>query len=150
MYYLVLLVLVVYYVRQNREGFESAEQCTVYAFVADWCPHCENATPAINNLQNNAPNNVNVEVVNEKDNNSRELMKKYGVKGFPTILLIKADGEVVEFEQRVTEENLNVFVANNANNVVTTLVTVPTMLSTTTVPLTVLTTMPTVLTTTTA
>ena len=110
----VLLVLVAYYVRQNREGFESAEQCTVYAFVADWCPHCKNAKPAINNLKNNAPNNVNVEVVNEKDNNSRELMQKYGIKGFPTIILIKADGTVVEFEQRPTEENLNVFVANNA------------------------------------
>ena len=112
---IVLLVLVVYYVRQNTEGFTSAEQCTIYAFVADWCPHCKNAKPAIENLKNNSPNNVNVEVVNEADNNSRDLIKKYGVRGFPTILLIKADGTVVEFEQRVTESNLNNFVANNAN-----------------------------------
>ena len=112
----VLLVLVVYYVRQNREGFQSASQCTVYAFVADWCPHCQNAKPAIENLQNNSPNNVNVEVVNESDDNSRELMEKYAVRGFPTIILIKEDGTVVEFEQRVTEENLNNFVNDNANN----------------------------------
>lgn len=112
----VLLVLVVYYVRQNREGFQSAPKCTVYAFVADWCPHCQNAKPAITNLQNNTPNNVNVEVVNESDNNSRDLMEKYAVRGFPTILLVKEDGTVVEFEQRVTEENLNNFVNNNATN----------------------------------
>lgn len=112
----VLLVLVVYYVRQNSEGFQSNEKCVVYAFVADWCPHCQRAKPALDNLKNNAPNNVNVEVVNEKDSNARDLMKKYKVRGFPTILLIKADGTVVEFEQRVTNENLNNFVANNANS----------------------------------
>lgn len=110
----VLLVLVVYYVRQNREGFQSEKKCVVYAFVADWCPHCKRAAPAIDNLKNNAPNNVNVEVVNEKDDNARDLMKQYGVRGFPTVLLVKEDGTVVELEQRVTEENLNNFVANNA------------------------------------
>ena len=103
----VLLILVVYYVRQNSEGFQSEPHCVVYAFVADWCPHCKNAKPAIENLKNNAPANVNVEVVNEKDNNSRELMKKYNVRGFPTILLVGEDGTVIEFEQRVSEENLN-------------------------------------------
>ena len=112
----VLLILVVYYVRQNSEGFQSEPHCVVYAFVADWCPHCKNAKPAIENLKNNAPANVNVEVVNEKDNNSRELMKKYNVRGFPTILLVGEDGTVIEFEQRVSEENLNNFVQNNANN----------------------------------
>jgi thiol-disulfide isomerase/thioredoxin len=110
----VLLVLVVYYVRQNSEGFQSGEKCTVYAFVADWCPHCTKAKPALTNLKNNAPSNVTVNVVNEKDDNARELMTKYGVKGFPTVLLIKSDGTTVEFEQRVTESNLNEFVANNA------------------------------------
>jgi Thiol-disulfide isomerase and thioredoxins len=80
---IILLVLVVYYVRQNSEGFQSGEECTIYAFVADWCPHCKNATPAINNLRENTPNNVNVNVVNEKDDNSRELMNKYSGTWFP-------------------------------------------------------------------
>ena len=111
----VLLVLVVYYVRQNREGFQAESKCTVYAFVADWCPHCQNAKPVIDNVKNNAPKNVDVEVVNEADSNSKDLMAKYSVRGFPTIILIKPDGEVVEFEQRVTEENLNEFLNANAN-----------------------------------
>ena len=110
----VLLCLVIYYVRQNSEGFQN-EHCTVYAFVADWCPNCKTAKPAINNLKNNAPSNVSVEVVNEKDDNSKDLMKKFGVRGFPTIILIKADGTTVEFNQRVNDDNLNLFVANNAN-----------------------------------
>ena len=113
---IVLLVLVVYYVRQNTEGFTSAEQCTIYAFVADWCPHCKNAKPAIENLKNNAPSNVNVEVVKEGEDESKSLMEKYSLRGFPTIILIKEDGTVVEFEQRVTEENLNNFVNDNSNN----------------------------------
>ena len=119
----ILLVLVIYYVKQNNEGFQNnnkksnnAEQCDLYVFVADWCPHCKNAKPAIAELKNNAPANVNVNVVNESDSNSRELMNKYKVRGFPTILLVKADGEVVEFSERVSLENLNKFVANNAGN----------------------------------
>ena len=112
----VLLVLVVYYVRQNNEGFDSnTPKCDVYIFVADWCPHCKSAKPAIEDVKNNAPSNVNVNVVNEKDSNSRELMTKFKVRGFPTILLVKENGEVVEFEQRVSKDNLNNFVANNAN-----------------------------------
>jgi len=118
----VLLVLVIYYVKQNNEGFQNnnkksnnAEQCDLYVFVADWCPHCKNAKPAIAELKNNAPANVNVNVVNETDSNSRELMNKYKVRGFPTILLVKADGEVVEFSERVSADNLNSFVAKNSN-----------------------------------
>lgn len=108
----VLLILVVYYVRQNAEGFSSGDQFTIYAFIADWCPHCKSAKPAIEKLQGNSPNNVNVELVNEKDDSSKELMKKYNVRGFPTIILVTKDG-VVEFEQRVTDENLNSFVKKN-------------------------------------
>lgn len=114
----ILLVLVIYYVKQNNEGFQNnnAEKCDVYIFVADWCPHCKNAKPAIAELKNNAPANVNVNVVNEKDSNSRELMNKYKVRGFPTILLVKADGTVVEFVERVSAENLNNFVNKNSTN----------------------------------
>ena len=118
----ILLILVIYYVKQNNEGFQNnkkannAEKCDVYVFVADWCPHCKNAKPAVEELKNNAPANVNVNVVNEKDNNSRELMNKYKVRGFPTILLVKADGEVVEFNERVSADNLNSFVEKNSNN----------------------------------
>ena len=114
----ILLILVIYYVKQNNEGFQNnnAEKCDVYVFVADWCPHCKNAKPAIAELKNNAPANVNVNVVNESDSNSRELMNKYKVRGFPTILLVKEDGTVVEFVERVSAENLNNFVNKNSNN----------------------------------
>lgn len=115
----ILLVLVIYYVRQNSEGFQdnnnAGAKCDLYVFVADWCPHCQKAAPVVDNVKNNAPANVKVNVVNEKDDNSRELMNKYKVRGFPTILLVKADGEVVEFNEGVTEEKVNSFVANNAN-----------------------------------
>jgi thiol-disulfide isomerase/thioredoxin len=110
---IVLLVLVVYYVRQNSEGFESAEKCTIYIFVADWCPHCKNAASAFDNLKQNAPNNVNVNVVNEADENSRELMSKYNIRGFPTCIKVNEDGSVVEFDKRPTAENLLEFANGN-------------------------------------
>ena len=114
----ILLVLVIYYVRQNSEGFQgnNAPKCDLYVFVADWCPHCQKAQPVVDNLKNNLPNNVNVNVVNESDSNSRSLMNQYKVRGFPTILLVKANGETVEFVERVTEENVTNFVAANNTN----------------------------------
>ena len=114
----ILLVLVVYYVRQNSEGFQgnNAPKCDLYVFVADWCPHCQKAKPVVDNLKNNLPSNVNVNVVNESDSNSRSLMNQYKVRGFPTILLVKENGEVVEFVERVTEDNVVNFVASNNTN----------------------------------
>ena len=113
----ILLVLVVYYVRQNSEGFQgnNAEKCDLYVFVADWCPHCKKAMPVVDTLKNNLPNNVKLNVVNETDTNARSLMNQYKVRGFPTILLVKANGEVVEFAERVTKDNVVNFVAQNNN-----------------------------------
>ena len=114
----ILLVLVIYYVRQNSEGFQgnNSPKCDLYVFVADWCPHCQKAKPVVDNLKNNLPKNVNVNVVNESDSNSRSLMNQYKVRGFPTILLVKENGEVVEFVERVTEDNVVNFVAANNTN----------------------------------
>ena len=112
----ILLVLVIYYVKQNSEGFQdNAKKCELVVFFADWCPHCTNAKPVLETVKNTLPENVKVNIVNEKDTNARELMNKYNVRGFPTILLVKEGGEVVEFSERVNEESLNNFVANNAN-----------------------------------
>jgi thiol-disulfide isomerase/thioredoxin len=104
----VLLVLVVYYVRQNNEGFEASnsKRCNIYIFVADWCPHCKSAKPEIAALNNSPPDNAVVNVVNEKDENSRELMAKYNVKGFPTCVVHPEGEEAVELDKRVTAENI--------------------------------------------
>ena len=107
----VLLVLVVYYVRQNNEGFDAdnSPKCDVYIFVADWCPHCKNAKPAIEEVKNEPPANTVVNVVNEKDENSRELMNKYNIKGFPTVVA-EANGNVEEMNKALNAENINNFV----------------------------------------
>ena len=45
----VLVVLVVYFVMKNREGFnsENSQVVVVYFFFVDWCPHCTKAKPVV-------------------------------------------------------------------------------------------------------
>ena len=60
---------------------------------ADWCPHCKNVIPHINRLTDKYSNNNNViiDMVNGEEESNKNTLKKYNVKGYPTILLLKND-----------------------------------------------------------
>ena len=116
---LILVVLVVYYVRQNNEGF--SERPTVYFFYVDWCPHCTRAKPEVaklkNNLskKNNKVNNTNVKVNLVDAEQNKDLARKHNVNAYPTCVLEKANGETVPFNSNVSVDNLQEFLNNNVN-----------------------------------
>jgi len=60
-------------------------------FYAPWCDPCKMIAPVIEQiaLENNA-----LKVVKVDADNSQELMAKYGIRGIPTLLLIK-NGEQI-------------------------------------------------------
>ena len=112
----VLLVLVVYYVRQNNEGFQAeGEPCKLMFFVAKWCPHCKNAKPVIDQVKKNAPSNVDVVVVDEAEPEAKPLMKEYNIRGFPTVVIVKKNGEIVEYNDAVKYDKLNSFIQAHSN-----------------------------------
>ena len=103
----ILVILVVYYIRQNNEGF--SERSTIYFFYVDWCPHCTTAKPKVKEFQANNPN-VNVKQVNcEKE---KELAKKFNVKAYPTVYLVKGE-EKTELNDGISVNSLNNLVKNN-------------------------------------
>ena len=103
----ILVVLVVYYIRQNNEGF--SERPTVYFFYVDWCPHCKTAKPKVQEFKKNN-SNVNVKEVNcEKE---KELAKKFNVRAYPTVYLVKGE-EKKELEEGISVNSLNNLVKNN-------------------------------------
>lgn len=122
----ILFVIVVYMIVKRvffKEGFQDASTgATVYFFFADWCPHCKKAKPhwesAKSKMDGTSVNGTTV-VFKEVDcsakppsKETQDLMKKYGVEGFPTIVLVK-DGTPKKLEEKPTQESISTFV--NAN-----------------------------------
>ena len=122
----ILFVIVVYMIIKRvffKEGFQDASTgATLMFFSADWCPHCQKAKPeweaAKSKMDGTSVNGTTV-VFKEIDctakpppKETQDLMKKYGVEGFPTIVLVK-DGTTKKLEEKPTQESISTFV--NAN-----------------------------------
>lgn len=76
------------------EGFEIKDTRVVIA-KADWCGHCRKAAPEFNRLKESSPiklangRSAVVEIL-DADQNKAEV-DALGVKGFPTIVVMKGD-----------------------------------------------------------
>ena len=77
--------------------------------LASWCGHCKSlkASGELEKLKKDE--DVPLEV-NEDDDDAN---KKYGVKGFPSILKVKENGEQVPFKGERTAEAMKEFFNNN-------------------------------------
>jgi thiol-disulfide isomerase/thioredoxin len=103
----ILVILVVYYVRQNNEGY--SDRPTVYFFHVDWCPHCKTAKPKVDEFRKN---NTDVNVVDVDCDKEPELAKKFKVKAYPTVYLVKGE-EQTELSDGISVKSLNNLVKNN-------------------------------------
>ena len=59
---------------------------TVLIFFADWCGFCKQAKPTFEKLVNDYPDKV--QLINDKN---KDLLSKYSVKSFPTIMTNTGD-----------------------------------------------------------
>lgn len=110
----------------TQEGLEVADskgtaECMV--FSTTWCPHCQKLKPIWEKIKaDNDGKTVNgytvkmteIDCTNE-DEETKMLMTKYGVEGFPTIKMVKPDGGVVNFDAKPTEESLTLFIQESLN-----------------------------------
>ena len=103
----ILVVLVVYYIRQNSENF--SERPTIYFFYVDWCPHCKTAKPKIKEFKSRN-SNVNVKEVNCEQ--EKDLAKKFNVRAYPTVYLVKGEDKH-ELNEGISVNSLNNLVKNH-------------------------------------
>lgn len=84
----------------GREGFQDKAETKVVIAKADWCGHCRKAAPEFNRLKEASPiqlangRSAVVEIL-DADQNKAEV-EALGVKGFPTIMVMKG-GEKQEY-----------------------------------------------------
>jgi len=70
----------------------SGQGCEIVMVKANWCGFCKKAEPEFRKLAGNYPQ-CNFVVLDEADKETRKVIDKHGVKGFPTIL-VHHDGKV--------------------------------------------------------
>ena len=111
---LVLLAIRYFNSRSGFETFESADTFTLY--YAKWCPHCKTIAPVFKDFSKDGSVNVGGKTVFltmvEADEDA-DKMKGKPVKGFPTFLLEKANGQSVEFDGERNPEGWKSWLTKN-------------------------------------
>lgn len=80
-------------------------------FYADWCRHCMNLMPAIEELAETYADVPEVEVVKiNGDEDGRKMTKKYDLPGFPTLLLFHGEEKPIEYEGLRDAESISNFI----------------------------------------
>jgi thiol-disulfide isomerase/thioredoxin len=97
----------------------------VYFFTADWCPHCRNAKPEIDNFEKEYNDKqihghtikiIRVDCTDSEETSVAEQINKFSVTSFPTVKIADGNGNKFEFDAKITKDNLVGFVESVANN----------------------------------
>jgi len=109
----VLLILYFIYINYLKEGMtdesEFLEGKKLVLFYADWCGHCQTVKPEWEKAAKEAKGNMIKINCGDKEGKSADLMTKYKVDGFPTIIIFE-DGEPKEYKGgRTADDFLSVF-----------------------------------------
>ena len=124
---LVLAVLLAYFFSECKEGMECNPGCTldeikkaeksseksIVLFYADWCGHCKKLEPDWDKTADTVKGRMLKRNVGAKEGEcsakvhaeNEELMQKYNIKGFPTILIFQ-NGEAVPYNGPRTVDDL--------------------------------------------
>lgn len=80
----------------TREDYEKAlasGKPTIVEFSATWCTICLRMAPVVEKMKAKYGDRVNIIILNlDKE---KALVKKYGIRGAPTFVLLNSKGEVV-------------------------------------------------------
>lgn len=101
--HILLLVAIIFIIcKCKSSSFTSVssseeEESIVYIIYAPWCGHCKKSMGEFKK----ASENDNIILVNSEDQSSKEIMNKFDVNGFPTI--VRSDGTKYT-GQRIADE----------------------------------------------
>jgi thiol-disulfide isomerase/thioredoxin len=113
--FIVALLIIFYYFNKyvltnmNVENFENDGKKKVVYFYMNGCPHCDSFSPIWDDFKQNCP----LDTYKIESANAGEMMTKYKISGFPTILLLdENNNKLKELEGDRTLANLNAMISN--------------------------------------
>ena len=95
------------------EELVKTDKLIVLDFWAEWCGHCRNLSPIIEELSNEYSESVNIKKVNVDVN--PDMSQKFGIRNLPTVLFIK-NGEVLDKQVGFVPKNKYVEKINSLLN----------------------------------
>jgi len=97
----IILAYTIYYF--TREKYSESD-CIFRMFYVDWCGYCKQAKPQFEPMLGTAKiNNRPVQIVMVNADEQPQLAQQFGVRGFPTFVLTKSNGESVNYNgERLT------------------------------------------------
>ena len=104
--YLLHLIIYSNYLSSYLENFGNPKEL-VY-FHMNGCGHCKRFTPVWNNFSQKYNGELKLKKLESKE--AGDLLQKYEVKGFPTVLLIDEQGNKKEFKGDRSIQGLESFV----------------------------------------
>ncbi len=127
-YYLYITTLQTYFDNNSNKEYipkktQKNNEATIYYFYTTWCPHCTEATPHIQHLENevkkmNKSQKNNMVIFLRKidcDKSANEkLIKQYKVEGYPTIIL-EHNNKIYNYEAKPNSKHLTEFVKDSLN-----------------------------------
>lgn len=90
-------------VRVNDKNFKEVAvesgKWTLVDFYADWCRHCSNLMPTIEQLAEVYKDEPDIQIVKlNGDEDGKKTTRKYNVPGFPTLLMFHGSDDPIEYE----------------------------------------------------
>lgn len=80
--------------QSNYNMIGGGNKNTMYLFKANWCGHCNGFKPTWKVLQQEMKNKINFVTFDSEKN--KEEIQKFGISGFPTVML-KTDDKIIEY-----------------------------------------------------
>lgn len=88
-----------------------SNKVTLVDFYADWCRHCKNLMPVIEQVAEIFKDMEDVQVVKiNGDSNGRKMSRKYKIPGYPALLLFQDGSEPIEFNGSRDAESISNFI----------------------------------------
>lgn len=99
----------------ERDVIEASYDQPILAdFWADWCPPCRALTPVLERVVTHLGGRVRMAKIEVDDGHNMKLAGRYGLRGFPTVLLF-VKGEIVgRFSSAKPEHWVREFIAEHA------------------------------------
>lgn len=102
---------------EEERFVQGVDSSTIYFFRANWCGHCQRFKPTWDKFVDRCTtseehHNIELVELDVDKEDSKPLMRKYNVSGFPTVILVNnKTHEFKRFQDDRTEEALMRFVS---------------------------------------
>jgi thiol-disulfide isomerase/thioredoxin len=103
-------ILIVFLLRSiTKESFDYNPHKELIFFSMPGCGHCKNFKPTWDLLEQNYGDIKEIKLIQVSSNEKPELVEKFEIEGFPTILYVKDNRKVSEYKGDRTYNDLEKF-----------------------------------------